>query len=164
MRNLRISQTAIEPNHGCRDNIFEYPQNLENALSLIQQAVSGEKEDIDYYNYLIDIAPSEEDKQIISSIRNDEMKHYNMFIQIYCDITGHPVPQGIEEPFIAPPTYCDGLKTAIFGENTAIMEYPQILYAMQPRVHINMLTGIISDEIRHGILLNYLYSKNNCNA
>ncbi|HCL01056.1 MAG TPA: rubrerythrin, partial [Lachnoclostridium phytofermentans] len=41
--------------------------------------------------------------------------------------------------------------------------YRQILFAMQDRIHINMLTEIITDEIRHGILYTYLYSKNNCN-
>lgn len=145
-----------------RNNIYRYPGNLDNALSLIQQAISGENEDIYYYNYLIEIAPSEEDKEIITSIRNDEMNHYNIFMQIYYEITRHSAPQRNDEPFNPPLSYCDGLKTALFGENSAIQEYPQILYAMQPRVLINMLTGIIADEIRHGILLNYLYSKNNC--
>ncbi|HBD01414.1 MAG TPA: rubrerythrin, partial [Lachnoclostridium sp.] len=37
-----------------------------------------------------------------------------------------------------------------------------ILYAMQSRVHINMMIEIITDEIRHGILYNYLYAKNGC--
>jgi hypothetical protein len=43
-----------------------------------------------------------------------------------------------------------------------VRKYRRILYALQDRVHINILTGIITDEIRHGILYSYLYSKNGC--
>ena len=35
---------------------------------------------------------------------------------------------------------------------------------MQDRRHINMLTEIITDEIRHANLYNLLYSKNGCYA
>jgi rubrerythrin len=57
------------------DNIFTYPQNLPGALSLIQQAVAGETEDRMFYTYLMDKAPSAEDKEIISGIRNNEISH-----------------------------------------------------------------------------------------
>jgi rubrerythrin len=60
--------------------------------------------------------------------------------------------------------YCDGLKRALLGEQNAVAKYRQILYAMQTPIHINMVTEIITDEIRYGSLYNYLYSKNNCNA
>ena len=58
--------------------------------------------------------------------------------------------------------YCEGIKMAIMGEQNAVRKYRKILYAMQERVEINILTEIITDEIRHGSLYNYLYSKNGC--
>ena len=85
-----------------------------------------------------------------------------MFRQIYYDITGTMLPNVKEEEFVPPESYCDGLRRALLGEQNAVRKYRQILYAMQPRIHINMLTEIITDEIRHGILYNYLYSKNDC--
>jgi hypothetical protein len=43
-----------------------------------------------------------------------------------------------------------------------VRKYRRILYALQDRVQINILAGIFTDEIRHGSLYNYLYSKNGC--
>lgn len=43
-----------------------------------------------------------------------------------------------------------------------MIRYRNILYAMEFREHINMMIEIITDELRHGILYNYLYTKNGC--
>ncbi len=144
------------------DSIFTYPQNLPNALALILQALSGETEDRMAYSWLIDNAPSVEDKQIIAGIRDNEVNHFRLFRQIYHDITGQPAPIEQEGQFVPPASYCEGLSRALLGEQGAVQRYRQILYAMQTRVHINILTEIITDEIRHGILYNYLYAKNGC--
>jgi rubrerythrin len=145
-------------------DIFAYPQNLSGALSLIQQAVAGETEDRMFYTYLIEHAPSAEDREIISGIRENEMGHFEMFRQIYYELTGSMPPQAQGETFTPPATYCEGLRNALMGEQNAVQKYRKILYAMQSRVHINMLTEIITDEIRHGILYSYLYAKNGCSA
>jgi rubrerythrin len=145
-------------------NIFLYPQNLDGALLLIQQAVAGENEDRLFYSYLIEHAPAEEEKQIISGIRDNEIQHYGWFRQIYQELTGKPVPQQPEEEFTIPASFCDGLARALIGEQNAVQKYRKILYAMQSRVHINMLTQIITDEIRHGILYSYLFTKAGCGA
>lgn len=145
-------------------SIFVYPENLPNALSLIEQALGGETEDRIFYGYLIENAPSDEDARIIDGIRQDEMKHYKLFQQLYYELTGEMAPKSNEEQFEKPKSYCDGLRHAILDEQSAVSRYRQILYAMQARVHINVLTEIITDEIRHGSLFNYLYSKNGCNV
>ncbi len=142
--------------------MFTYPENLENALALIQKAVGGENEDRLFYTYLIDNSSSEEEKQIISGIRDNEIQHYGWFRQIYQDLTGKSVPKQPEEEFSAPANYCEGLARALMGEQSAVQRYRKILYAMQRRVHINMLTQIITDEIRHAILYSYLFTKAGC--
>lgn len=144
------------------DNIFTYPQNLPNALTLIQQAVAGENEDRMFYSWLIEKAPSNEDKKIITGIRDNEIGHFGLFRQLYYELTGKMVPQTQAEAFTPPSTYCAGLSRALLGEQNAVQKYRKIFYAMQTRIHINMLTEIITDEIRHGILYNYLYTKNGC--
>ena len=144
------------------DNIYMYPQNLPGALSLIQQAVAGENEDRIFYSYLIENAPFPEDKEIITGIRDNEINHFNLFHQIYYEITGKMMPPMPNEEFVPPATYCEGVKKALLGEQNAVQKYRKILYAMQTRVHINVLTEIITDEIRHGILYNYLYAKDEC--
>jgi len=141
---------------------YIYPYNLPEALKLIQNAVSGENEDRMFYQYLIENAPSEEDKEIIKGIRDDEIIHFNLFRQIYYQLTGQMLPPPENVEFSKPASYCEGLKKALIGEQNAVRKYRKILYALQNRVQINMLTGIITDEIRHGSLYNYLYSKNGC--
>lgn len=142
--------------------IFSFPENLQGALSLIGQAVAGEAEDRQFYTWLIEHAPSSEDKQIISGIRDNEIGHYALFKQIYYELTGVEVTQTQGEQFTPPAGYCAGLSKALLGEQNAVQKYRKILYAMETRIHINMLTEIITDEIRHGILYSYLYSKNGC--
>ncbi len=141
---------------------YTYPQNLPMAMQLIRDAVSGETEDKLFYNYLISIAPSQEDKDIIAGIRDDEMKHFDLFRQIYFELMRQMPPQPKEEEFTKPATYCQGIKQAMLGELAAVVKYRKILFAMQDRRHINMLTQIITDELRHANFYNLLYSKNGC--
>jgi len=143
-------------------DIFTYPQNFQGALDLIQHALSGETEDRMFYSWLLEDAPSDEDRQIISGIRDNEIGHYELFNQLYLDLTGMMPQEVTGEQFVPPESYCDGLARALLGEQNAVQRYRKILYAMQHRVHINMMTEIITDEIRHGILYNYLYAKNGC--
>jgi rubrerythrin len=143
-------------------DIFTFPQNLPNALVLIQQALAGETEDRLFYSWLIENAPSDEDKQIISGIRDNEIGHYALFRQLYSEITG-VMPQQVQgEQFVIPESYCAGLSRALLGEQNAVVKYRNILYAMEFREHINMMIEIITDELRHGILYSYLYTKNGC--
>jgi rubrerythrin len=141
---------------------YVYPGNLPEALQLISGAVAGEREDRLFYDYLISVAPSEEDKIIIRGIRDNEIRHFSLFRLIYYQLTGQMLPPPKETPFVKPASYCAGLAKAIIGEENAVVRYRKILFAMQSRVHINMLTEIITDEIRHGTLYTYLYSKNGC--
>ncbi len=145
-------------------DLFTYPQNLQNALELILQALSGETEDRMFYSWLIEQAPSKEDQTIIAGIRDDEIGHYSLFRQLYYELTGLVPQQTQGEQFTPPQSYCDGLARALQGEQNAVRKYRHILYAMQYPVHINIMTEIITDEIRHGILYSYLYSKNSCTA
>ena len=142
--------------------MFTYPQNLQNALDLIQQALAGENEDRMFYSWLIENAPSDKDKEIIIGIRENEIGHFELFNQIYNEVSGMIPQQAPGEQFSPPENYCVGLENAILDEQNAVQRYREILYAMQNRVHINMMTEIITDEIRHGILYNYLYAKNSC--
>lgn len=141
---------------------YVYPNNLPQALKLITDAVSGETEDRQFYGYLLSVAPSEEDKSIITGIRDDEIGHFSLFRRIYSDLTGQILPPPGNVTFEQPASWCAGIARAIKGEQGAVRRYRQILFAMQNRVHINMMTGIITDEIRHGILYNYIFSRNGC--
>lgn len=154
------------PFHGQQDMAdmqqYIYPANLPQALQLITGAVAGEQEDRLFYEYLISTAPSEEDKEIIRGIRDNEIHHFTLFRQMYYQLTGQMLPQPKETPFAKPASYCAGIRKALLGEESAVTRYRKILFAMQNRVHINMLVEIITDELRHGTLYSYLYAKNGC--
>lgn len=141
---------------------WQYPsyQNIpDSILGLIRSAVAGEREDELFYDYLISSAPSAEDKEIIESIRNDERKHNRMFRQLYYELTGEMLPPAMESDFQMPASYTDGIKKALFGELAAVEKYRKILFALGNRRHINMLTEVITDELRHGSKYNYLFTK-----
>lgn len=136
--------------------------DLQMALELIKEALAGETEDRLFYEYLISTAPSNEDKNIIQGIRDNEIKHFGMFRQLYKDLTGQMPPSVTQEEFTKPSSYCEGLKMAIMGEQSAVEKYRKILFVLTDRNQINKMVEIITDELRHGILYNYLYSKNKC--
>ena len=138
------------------------PKDLQEALNLIKEAVSGESEDRLFYEYLISVAPSEEEKNLIKGIRDDEIKHFGYFRDLYKELTGSTLPATSNEEFKKPKSYCDGLKDALLGEQRAVQKYRKILAVLTERSQINKLVEIITDEIRHGIIYNYLYSKNKC--
>jgi rubrerythrin len=115
-----------------------------------------------FYDYLIKNASSEEDKKIIKEIRDNEIGHAKIFRQLYCQLTGKTIPQNQDVSFVPPATYCEGLIKALIGETNAVKKYRRILFAMTERRHINMLTEIITDEIRHASLYNLLIHNNDC--
>lgn len=141
---------------------YTYPENLPGALALIKDAVNGEREDELFYDYLISVAPDEEAKDIITAIRDDERKHNKMFRKIYFDLTGKKISAAEDVQFEKPKSYCDGIKKALKGELGAVQRYRRIIFAMQSRVKMNMMTEIITDEIRHANFYNLLFSMGQC--
>jgi len=138
-----------------------YDMNLlEKALEGIELAVKGEKEDELFYDYLISIAPTDEEKKIIASIRDDERGHNKMFRQIYKSITGVNLPPGDGEEFVKPTSYLDGIKKALFGELGAIERYREIRRGLPSTISRDMLFNIITDEIKHSAKYNYLFTLN----
>ena len=66
-------------------------QAFQLSLKLIAEAVQGEKEDQIFYDYLIANAPTQEQKEIISTIRNDEIRHNQLYKKMYKELTGQEV-------------------------------------------------------------------------
>lgn len=153
----------INPNmQSMMDKQHPYNPDLSEALELMKQAVEGETEDRLFYNYLIKNASSESDKEIIGGIRDNEINHAKMFRQLYYEHTGKVIEPDKNISFEVPKTFCEGLKRALIGETNAVKKYRKILFAMKDRRHINMLTEIITDELRHGILYSFLIHSNDC--
>ena len=129
------------------------------ALNKIRKAVQGEREDELFYDYLISQASTNDEKQIISSIRDDERKHNRMFRMIYEDFTDEELPAGEEVAFEEPASYLDGIKRALFGELAAVERYKSIR-RMLPEPYKEILFDIITDELKHASKYNYLFTLN----
>lgn len=139
-------------------------QLLQEALEGVRKAVQGEREDELFYDYLISAAPTEDEKNIISSIRDDERRHNRLFRRIYKDFTGMEIPSGGEEAFEKPKSYLDGIKKALFGELSAVERYRTIRRGLPLGPYRDILFDIITDEIKHSSKYNYLFTLNKAKA
>lgn len=135
-----------------------------NALQLMVEAVQSEREDELFYDYLLSLAPNEEQRAIIVSIRDDERKHNKMFREIYYQLTGMDIPPVPDTVFQPPATYLEGIRRALFGELAAVVRYRQILFGLGFLPFRNMVTEIYTDELRHASMWNYLYTLNACGS
>lgn len=142
------------------DNPMMYNPQFQEALEGIKVAVQSEREDELFYNYLISVAPTREEKDIIASIRDDERGHNKMFRRMYMDFTGMEVPSGGAETFEKPNSYLEGIKKALFGELRAVEKYRAIRRALPIGPYRDVLFDIITDEIKHASKYNYLFDLN----
>lgn len=137
-----------------------YIDEFTEVLEMIKEAIQGEKEDEMFYNYLLGIAPTEDQKEIIQSISDDEMKHNAYFKQIYQDLTGETVMPADDIVFEKPKDYLDGIVKALFGEFRAVEKYRKIRELMPNTYYRDILFEIITDEIKHSGKYNYLFALN----
>lgn len=133
---------------------------LERSLKLVKEAIAGEREDELFYDYLISEAPTKEQKDIITSIRNDEIKHRKLFRQIYKAFTGMDVGEVSGEEFQKPKSYIDGIKRALFNELKAMEKYRIIRQGLPSRCYRDVVFEILTDEIKHAIKYNYILTLN----
>ena len=145
-----------------QNNQKPHPQ-LSLALDEIRKAVQGEREDELFYDYLISLAPTKDEKEIIESIRNDERKHNQLFRKIYKDFIGNEINTMNEENLKKPSSFMDGIRTALFGELKAVDKYKAIRRALPIGAYKDMLFDIIMDELKHASKYNYLFTLNNTN-
>lgn len=130
---------------------------LNQAISLIRQSVSDEKEDEMFYDILINQAPTQKEKDIIKSIRDDERKHNQILRNLYYEFTGQMLPEAnlSNQPSRAQ-DYKSNLEKALFGELDAVAKYRKILGTMPSGNSYTLLMSIMTDELRHASKYNFL--------
>jgi rubrerythrin len=130
---------------------------LNQAIELIRESVGDEKEDEMFYDSLIKQAPTEKEKEIIISIRNDERKHNQILRELYYNFTGQIIPvdtltSGTENKL----NYKEQLEKALFGELNAVVKYRRIMGTMPSGNSYTLLMSIMTDELRHASKYNFL--------
>ena len=130
---------------------------LNQAIELIKNSVGDEKEDEMFYDTLIKQAPTEKEKEIIRSIRDDERKHNQILRRLYYEFTGGLLPQDNSKN-VANNTmnYKANLEKALFGELGAVEKYRRIMGAMPNKNSYTLLMSIMTDELRHANKYNFL--------
>lgn len=134
------------------------------ALSLIREAVQGEREDELKYNYLIENAPTQEERDIITSIRDDERLHRQWYRDIYKYYTNEEIESNNGEEFTEPNSYLDGIKSSIFGALSAMERYRIIREGLPSRFFRDIVLRILTDEMKHATKYNYILSINSLNS
>lgn len=151
----------MTPCMNCSKYGMDFTQEAFNkALDLIQEAVQDERADELRYDYLISVAPTQEEKDIITSIRDDERNHRKWFREIYEYYTGEEIESKNGEAFVRPASYLEGISKAVFGELGALEKYRFIREGLPSRLYRDAVFRILTDEMKHATKYNYILSKN----
>ena len=130
---------------------------LNQAIESIRKSVGDEKEDELFYTNLIEQAPTEKEKEIIRSIRDDERKHNQILRNLYYSFTGQIIQSDISMPNIDTSlSYKENLEKALFGELNAVVRYRRIMGTMPSGNSYTLLMSIMTDELRHANKYNFL--------
>ena len=130
---------------------------LNQAIGLIKQSVGNEKEDELFYDLIIKQAPSEKEKNIIRSIRDDERKHNQILRRLYYEFTGQIIPlDTLTNDSNSNSDYKTNLEKALFGELEAVVKYRRIMATMPSGSSYTLLMSIMTDELRHANKYNFL--------
>ena len=140
-------------------NFRTHDSNLDKALDMIRDAIMDELNDEAFYTTLINQAIMDSDKDIISDIRDDEMKHNKLLRELYYSLTGVSLPISNNTPNIEPMTYVENLQKALISETNGASKYMQILNAMPDKKSYQIILEILIDELRHANKYNLLISR-----
>lgn len=126
-------------------------------VSDVEKAINGEYSAIDCYAKLANLTANPAERNQILEIRQDEIKHYQLFVEIYRMLTGrHPQPKIIEE---CPSFYADGLEFALKDEQKTVDLYLEISdYANEPIIK-EAFGRAAADEQNHAVWFLYYFIK-----
>lgn len=115
----------------------------------VEMAVNGEYSAIQCYQKIASMAPNQEQRNLILEIRNDEIRHYHYFTQLYTALTGRqPSPKIMEE---CPSEYRRGLRLAFEDEQKTVDFYLKMSDTAPDMATRDMLRRIAADEQQHAV-------------
>ncbi|CAH2466190.1 MULTISPECIES: ferritin-like domain-containing protein [Bacillus] len=133
-----------------------YRQN-DKLIRSIEKAINGEYSAIHCYAKLANLAPDINERNQILEIRQDEIKHFHQFVQIYTLLTGkNPQPQITEE---CPTLYLNGLEFAIQDEQRTVDFYLEIADETTNQQVKETFRRAAADEQNHAVWFLYYFSK-----
>ncbi|WP_455660880.1 ferritin-like domain-containing protein [Pradoshia sp.] len=141
---------------------YSYSRNQQNAVDhLIKQmkgAIDGEYSAVKCYEKLAKMAPTDQEKERILEIRNDEIRHFTELVKLYSGIFGRdPKPELIEE---CPDNYERGLEAALIDEQNTVDKYLKIADHASNTAVKQFFTRAAKDEQQHAVWFLYFWTKN----
>ncbi|WLD94242.1 ferritin-like domain-containing protein [Alkalihalobacillus sp. AL-G] len=115
----------------------------------IRNAINGEYSAIQCYQKLAQKAPNRQQREQIQEIRQDEIKHYQRFMQIYTSLTGQqPQPQITEE---CPDNYTEGLIASFKDEQETTDFYLEFSEQARTPYIKEVFRSAAADEQNHAV-------------
>jgi rubrerythrin len=135
-------------------NYDDYDRKL---IDLLKEAMLDEKKDHRKYREMMDMTDNKEIIEQINHAYEDEAKHYDMFQEIYEEITGNDIQIQLPEQEHQN-RFIDAVKSSINGELEAVELYREIRAMLKGKKYRDMLYEVITDEQEHATRFVYLYS------
>ncbi|CAH2714149.1 hypothetical protein BACCIP111895_01303 [Neobacillus rhizosphaerae] len=136
------------------DALNRQPNKLIND---IEKAINGEYSAINCYAKIAKLARRENERKQILEIRQDEIKHFQQFGQIYTSLTGsQPQPKITEQ---CPDVYLDGLEFALKDEQKTVDFYLEIADSATDAYIKETFRRAAADEQNHAVWFLYYFSK-----
>ncbi|MFJ7850596.1 ferritin-like domain-containing protein [Peribacillus sp. NPDC097206] len=130
----------------------------QDLIHKLEQAINGEYSAIQCYEKLAKMAPNETERKQILEIREDEMKHFQVFSQIYINLTGYqPTPKVTET---CPDSYKAGLEFALMDEQKTVDFYLETADGAADRSVRKAFRRAAADEQNHAVWFLYYMVKN----
>ncbi|MBO1578990.1 MULTISPECIES: ferritin-like domain-containing protein [Bacillus] len=133
-----------------------YRQN-EKLIRDIEKAINGEYSAINCYAKLANLAPQGNERNQILEIRQDEIKHFQQFVQIYISLTGRQPQPTINEQ--CPDSYVNGLEFALQDEQRTVDFYLEIADDTTNQYTKEVFRRAAADEQNHAVWFLYYFFK-----
>jgi rubrerythrin len=127
-------------------------------ISDVEKAINGEYSAVHCYTKLANMARNDAERSRILEIRQDEIKHFQKFEQIYVSLTGkQPQPMITEE---CPNDYLAGLEFALQDEQKTVDFYMEIADDASSEHIETAFRRAAADEQNHAVWFLYFFTKN----
>jgi rubrerythrin len=142
------------------DHFEQYREmnRVETLTDMMIKAMKAERHDRVKYQRMMEMTNNPDVKAQIKFAHDDEIKHYEMFRQMYYQLNGRvvdiPLPTNIEKYN----SLMEAVQSSIEGENEAVDLYREIFALMTSKQMRDRLYEIITDEQEHFGRFLYLYS------
>lgn len=137
--------------------MHQYPQmmGMNSLIRDIEKAANGEYHAIQTYERLLQLAPTAEDRDVISKILEDERKHFASFTTIYRQFTGNaPALTPIHQ---LPASFIPGIISSIADELEDSKFYQNMSEHVMDGTLRRIFLNASHDEQRHATWFTYLW-------